>query len=186
VKRAFDFLMSLSLLVVLAIPMLVIAMAIKLTSPGPALYWSNRVGRDKVLFRMPKFRTMKTDIPDVATHLLDNPGLHVTLIGRLLRRTSIDELPQSVSILRGQMSFVGPRAALFNQTDLVELRTQRGIHRITPGLMGWAETHGRDGVPIPVKVDFDECYMRDRSFWLDMKIIIRTILKVVTGEDVAH
>ena len=185
-KRTFDFLLSLTLLVGLAIPMLVIVVAIKLTSPGPACHWSKRVGRNNVLFSMPKFRTMKTDTPAVATHLLDNPDLHLTPIGRLLRRTSIDEFPQLVSILRGQMSFVGPRAALFNQTDLVELRTQKGIHRITPGLTGWAQTHGRDEVPISIKVDLDEYYVRNRSFWLDIKIIVRTVLKVVTSEGVAH
>ena len=185
-KRTFDFLLSLALLVALAIPMLVIVLAIKLTSPGPALHWSKRVGRNNVLFGMPKFRTMKTNTPAVATHLLDDPDRHLTPIGRLLRRMSIDELPQLVSILRGQMSFVGPRAALFNQADLVQLRTQKGIHRITPGLTGWAQTHGRDEVPIPIKVDLDEYYLLNRSFWLDIKIIIRTVLKVVTSEGVAH
>ena len=186
VKRAFDIVLSVGLLIGLAIPMLVIAVAVRLSSPGPAWYWSNRVGRDNVLFGMPKFRTMRTDAPTVATHLLDNPGRHLTPIGRFLRRTSIDELPQLVSILRGQMSFVGPRAALFNQDDLVELRTQKGIHRITPGLTGWAQINGRDELPIPVKVEFDEYYVRNRSLWLDIKVIVRTLLKVTTSEGVAH
>lgn len=185
-KRTFDVLMSLSLLVVLAIPMLVIALAIRLTSRGPALYWSNRVGRDNVLFEMPKFRTMRTDTPAVATHLLGSPERYLTPIGRVLRRASIDEFPQLVSILRGHMSFVGPRAALFNQHDLIELRTQKGIHRVTPGLTGWAQIHGRDEVPIPVKVQLDEYYLRNRSLWLDLNIITKTVLKVVTGEGVTH
>jgi O-antigen biosynthesis protein WbqP len=186
VKRAFDFLMALVLIAGLALPMLVISVAIKLTSSGPALYWSRRVGRDNVLFAMPKFRTMKTDTPAVATHLLQNAEVHLTPIGGFLRRTSLDELPQLVSILRGQMSFVGPRAALFNQSDLVELRTQRGIHRIMPGLTGWAQTHGRDELSIPVKVDFDEYYLQNRSLWLDLRIIILTVLQVVRSDGVAH
>ena len=186
VKRAFDILLSVSLLIGLAIPMLVIAVAVRLSSPGPAWYWSDRVGRDNVLFGMPKFRTMTADAPTVATHLLGNPDRHLTPIGRLLRRTSIDELPQLVSILRGQMSFVGPRAALYNQADLVELRTQKGIHRITPGLTGWAQINGRDELPIPVKVEFDEYYVRNRSLWLDIKIIVRTLLTVITSEGIAH
>jgi len=186
VKRTFDILMSVGLLVGLAIPMLVIAIAVKLTSPGPAWYWSDRVGRNNVLFGMPKFRTMRADTPAVATHLLGDPERHLTSIGGFLRRTSIDELPQLVSILRGQMSFVGPRAALFNQADLVELRTQKDIHRITPGLTGWAQVNGRDELPIPVKVEFDEYYVRNRSFWLDLKIIVRTLSKVVTSDGVAH
>ena len=185
-KRTFDVLMSVGLLVGLAIPMLVIAVAVKLSSPGPAWYWSDRVGRDNVLFGMPKFRTMRADTPTVATHLLGDPDLHLTPIGRFLRRTSIDELPQLVSILRGHMSFVGPRAALFNQADLVELRTQKGIHRITPGLTGWAQINGRDELAMPAKVEFDEYYVRNRSLWLDIKIIIRTLRKVVTSEGIAH
>ena len=166
--------------------MVVIAVAVKLTSTGPALYWSDRVGRDNVLFGMPKFRTMRADTPAVATHLLGNPDRHLTPIGWFLRRASLDELPQLVSILRGQMSFVGPRAALFNQADLVELRTEKGIHRITPGLTGWAQINGRDELPIPVKVEFDEYYVRNRSLWLDLKIIVRTLLTVITSEGVAH
>jgi O-antigen biosynthesis protein WbqP len=174
VKRAFDFLLSLTLLIGLTIPMLMIAMAIKLTSSGPALYWSNRVGQQNALFRMPKFRTMR------------DPSRHLTPIGGFLRRMSLDEIPQLWSILRGHMSFVGPRAALFNQADLIELRTQKGIHRIVPGLTGWAQINGRDLISIPVKVDCDEFYLKNQSFWLDMKIILRTLLKVLMSDSVAH
>ena len=183
-KRTLDFVLALMLLIVLAIPMLVIVVAIKLTSRGPALHWSKRVGRNNEIFSMPKFRTMKLGTPAVATHLLDSPKHHLTPIGGLLRRMSIDEVPQLVGILRGQMSFVGPRAALFNQADLIELRTQRGIHRMTPGITGWAQIHGRDEISIPVKVDFDEYYMRNQSFMLDVVIMIRTIWKVLTREGV--
>jgi len=186
VKRVFDALLALGLLAALAIPMLAITLAIKLTSPGPVLFWSNRVGRNNVLFSMPKFRTMKIDTPVVATHLLAGADHHVTSIGSLLRRLSLDELPQLVSILRGQMSFIGPRAALFNQADLIELRTAKGIHLLTPGLTGWAQTHGRDTISIPVKVELDEYYLRNRSFRLDVEIIGQTILKVVVGEGVTH
>ncbi|MDA0312264.1 MAG: sugar transferase [Gemmatimonadetes bacterium] len=185
-KRAFDFLLSLTLLIGLTIPMLMIAMAIKLTSSGPALYWSNRVGQENALFRMPKFRTMRIDTPAVATHLLKDPSRHLTPIGGFLRRMSLDEIPQLWSILRGHMSFVGPRAALFNQADLIELRTQKGIHRIVPGLTGWAQINGRDLISIPVKVDCDEFYLKNQSFWLDMKIILRTLLKVLMSDSVAH
>jgi len=186
VKRVFDALLALGLLSVLAIPMVAIALAIKFTSPGPVLFWSNRVGRNNVLFSMPKFRTMKIGAPLVATHLLAGVDRHVTSIGSLLRRLSLDELPQLMSILRGQMSFIGPRAALFNQADLIELRTAKGIHRLTPGLTGWAQTHGRDQISIPVKVELDEYYLRNRSLRLDVEILGRTILKVVVGEGVTH
>ena len=185
-KRAFDFFVAAILLVLLAIPMLVTVVIIKVTSKGPALYWSNRVGRGNVLFPMPKFRTMKVDTPAVATHLLGDPDRHLTSVGRFLRRTSIDELPQLLSILRGDMSLVGPRAALFNQADLVELRTRRGIHKITPGLTGWAQVNGRDEVSIPEEVELDEFYMHNRSLWLDCRILVRTGLRVVRGDGVAH
>jgi O-antigen biosynthesis protein WbqP len=185
-KRVFDCTLSLCSLFVLAIPMLVVAVSIKLTSPGPALYWSNRVGKDNNIFKMPKFRTMHIDAPAVATHLLGNPDKYVTKIGRLLRKSSLDELPQLISIARGDMSFVGPRPALFNQDDLVELRTQKGIHRLTPGLTGWAQINGRDELPITVKVEFDHYYLLHQSFGLDMKIILQTALKVVLREGVTH
>lgn len=185
-KRMFDVSASLCLIILLLIPMLVIALAVKLTSRGPVLYWSDRVGKDNRLFKMPKFRTMRTDTPPVATHLLQDPDRYVTRIGGILRTTSLDELPQLLSILGGDMSFVGPRPALFNQDDLVELRTSKGVHRLVPGLTGWAQVNGRDELPIPVKVDFDQYYLLHRSFALDMKIILRTFLKVAFREGVTH
>ena len=185
-KLIFDFTLSVCALFMLAIPMLLIAAGVKLTSTGPVLYWSNRVGKDNKIFRMPKFRTMRTDTPAVATHLLGDPDKYVTGIGRILRKTSLDELPQLISIVKGDMSFVGPRPALFNQDDLVELRTRKGIHRLTPGLTGWAQINGRDELPIPVKVDFDEYYLKNSSFLLDLKIIAQTALKVVRKEGVTH
>jgi O-antigen biosynthesis protein WbqP len=166
--------------------MLLITVCIKFTSTGPVLYWSNRVGKDNVIFKMPKFRTMRTDTPAVATHLLGDPDKYVTGIGKILRKTSLDELPQLISILKGDMSFVGPRPALFNQDDLIELRTSKGIHRLTPGLTGWAQINGRDELPIPVKVEFDHFYLLHQSFSLDLKIILQTALKVVRREGVTH
>jgi O-antigen biosynthesis protein WbqP len=185
-KRIFDSLAALAALLVLAMPMLAIAVAIKLTSTGPVLYWSDRVGRNNRIFRMPKFRTMRTDTPAVATHLLGDPDRYVTSIGKLLRKTSLDELPQLISIIKGDMSFVGPRPALFNQDDLIELRTSKGIHRLTPGLTGWAQINGRDELPIPVKVEFDQYYLLNRSMLLDLKIIGRTALKVILRDGVSH
>ncbi len=185
-KKLFDFSLSLCALILLAIPMLVIAASIKRTSKGPALYWSNRVGKNNHIFKMPKFRTMRTDTPALATHLLEEPDKYVTRIGRLLRKTSLDELPQLLSILKGDMSFVGPRPALYNQDDLIELRTRQGIHRLMPGLTGWAQINGRDELPILVKVDFDHYYLLNRSFLLDMKIILQTVFKVLLREGVNH
>ena len=185
-KRFFDFIMALCALFVLAMPMLVIAVIIKLTSPGPIFYWSDRVGRDNCIFKMPKFRSMRTDTPAVATHLLGDPDAYLTPIGKFVRKTSVDEFPQFLSILAGQMSFVGPRPALFNQDDLIELRTQKGIHVLTPGLTGWAQINGRDDLPIPVKVDFDEYYLLNKSFLLDIRIIVSTFLKVILRDGVTH
>jgi len=185
-KRMFDIFVSFCMAVLLLFPLLLIALSIKLTSKGPALYWSERVGKDNRIFKMPKFRTMRTDTPAVATHLLEDPDRYVTRIGRILRTTSLDELPQLFSILRGDMSFVGPRPALFNQEDLIALRTSKGIHRLPPGLTGWAQVNGRDELPIPVKVDFDHYYLLHQSFALDMKIILRTFLKVAFREGVTH
>lgn len=185
-KRLFDFLLSLMLITVLAGPLLFIALLVKLTSAGSVLYWSDRVGKHNVTFSMPKFRTMKTDTPAVATHLLTDPDRFLTPIGGFLRKTSLDELPQLFSILKGDMSFVGPRPALFNQDDLVELRTRKGIHVLTPGLTGWAQINGRDELPIPVKVSYDEYYLHHRSFPLDIKIILMTFVKVLRKEGVAH
>ena len=185
-KRIFDCVLSLLLLAIFLVPMLAVALLVKLTSAGPVLYWSNRVGRNNVIFGMPKFRTMLVHTPAVATHLLTNPDLFLTPVGKFLRKSSLDELPQLLSILRGDMSFVGPRPALFNQSDLIELRTQKGIHLLTPGLTGWAQINGRDELPIPVKVEFDEQYLKNRSFFLDLRIIFRTAFKVAIREGVVH
>lgn len=173
-------------MVFLLIPMLFTALAVELTSRGPILYWSNRVGKNNVIFRMPKFRTMRTDTPAVATHLLGNPDQWLTPIGKFLRKSSLDELPQLISILTGDMSIVGPRPALFNQDDLIALRTEKGVHQLTPGLTGWAQINGRDELPIPVKVKFDEWYLQNRSFFLDVKIIVQTFVKVLRKEGVTH
>lgn len=186
IKRCFDLVAALLALLLLGIPMLIVALLVRLTSPGPILYWSDRVGRDNTLFRMPKFRTMRIDTPPLAKHLLTNPEHWLTPIGKFLRKSSIDELPQLWSILVGNMSIVGPRPALFNQDDLVALRTAQGIHRLTPGLTGWAQIHGRDELPIPVKVDYDLYYLQHRSFLLDMKIVFLTFVKVVRCEGVDH
>ena len=185
-KRFFDITCSLLALMVLAIPMLIVALLVKLTSKGPVLYWSDRVGRNNMIFRMPKFRTMRTDTPAVATHLLDEPDRWLTPIGAFLRKTSLDELPQLFSILTGDMSIVGPRPALFNQADLIALRTEKGIHRLPPGLTGWAQINGRDELPIPVKVEFDGFYLNNRSFLMDLRIIFRTFVKVLKSEGVKH
>ena len=185
-KRLFDHLSALFLLMVLGFPMLIIAVLVKLTSHGSVLYWSDRVGKHNAIFRMPKFRTMKIDTPAVATHLLDDPDQYLTPIGKFLRKSSLDELPQLISIVKGDMSFVGPRPALFNQDDLVTLRTQKGVHVLTPGLTGWAQINGRDELPIPVKVGFDEYYLTHRSFLFDLKILLLTFFKVLRKEGVAH
>ncbi|MFZ4802440.1 MAG: sugar transferase [Chlorobium sp.] len=157
-KRLFDFCISLIALIALSVPMAVVALCVKLTSKGPVLYWSNRVGNDNVIFRMPKFRTMLVDTPSVATHLMPDPDRFCTPIGKLLRRTSVDELPQLWTILKGDMAIVGPRPALFNQDDLIALRTEKGVHLLTPGLTGLAQINGRDELPLPVKVEYDEYY----------------------------
>jgi len=182
----FDFTMALILLLALSIPALLIALLVKATSRGPVFYWSDRVGKDNTIFKMPKFRTMRTNTPAVATHLLDNPNQFLTAIGGFLRKSSLDELPQLLCILQGDMSFVGPRPALFNQNDLVELRTKKGIHILTPGLTGWAQINGRDELPIPIKVSFDEYYLQHQSFLFDMKILIMTIFKVARSEGIRH
>lgn len=185
-KRAFDLALALAVATLLALPMLLIAIAVRLTSAGPALYWSDRIGRGNRVFRMPKFRTMRVETPALATHLLTNPGDYLTPIGGFLRRTSLDELPQLWSILRGDMSFVGPRPALFNQDDLIELRTKQGVHELVPGLTGWAQVNGRDDLSIPDKVALDAHYLRHRSMAMDLAIIARTALSAVTGEGVRH
>jgi len=163
-----------------------IAVLVRLTSKGSALYWSDRVGVGNGIFKMPKFRTMRIDTPALATHLLSNPDEYLTPIGPFLRKSSLDELPQLWSVLKGDMSFVGPRPALFNQDDLIALRTERGVHRLIPGITGWAQINGRDDIPIPKKVEFDEYYLLHRSFLLDIKIILLTVFKVVRREGVVH
>lgn len=185
-KRAFDLLVGFAVLLLLAVPSLLLVMAIKLTSRGPVLYWSERVGQCNVLFRMPKFRSMRVGAPIVATHLLADPDGWLTPIGSFLRRTSLDELPQLLNILSGNMSFVGPRPALFNQHDLIGARTDAGVHLLMPGLTGWAQVNGRDEISIPVKVAFDAYYLQHQSFMFDIKILWLTTLKVVVQEGVSH
>jgi O-antigen biosynthesis protein WbqP len=185
-KRWFDLLLAVLAAAVLALPLLWVALAVRLTSPGPALYWSDRVGRDNRIFKMPKFRSMRIDTPAVATHLLQNPEQWLTPIGSFLRKSSLDELPQLWSILKGDMSFVGPRPALYNQDDLIALRTSRGVHVLLPGLTGWAQINGRDELPIPQKVALDEQYLQQQSLWLDVKIIAMTALKVIKKDGVMH
>jgi len=186
VKRPFDLLIALFIAMVLLIPMMLIAVLVRLTSKGPALYWSDRVGRGNKIFRMPKFRSMRIDTPAVATHLLSDPDAFLSPIGGFLRRSSLDELPQLWSILKGDMSFVGPRPALFNQDDLIALRSEQGVDRLTPGLTGWAQINGRDELPIPEKVALDVEYMRRQSFWFDLYILWMTFLKVIRRDGVSH
>lgn len=186
VKRLFDLLLAVAASVVLAIPVLLVAVAVRLTSAGPALYWSDRVGRHNKLFKMPKFRSMRVGTPAVATHLLADPKSHLTLIGSFLRKSSLDELPQLWSILKGDMSFVGPRPALFNQKDLMDLRTAQGVHVLVPGLTGWAQVNGRDELPIPQKVALDAEYLVRMGIWFDIQILWMTFLKVVRRDGVSH
>jgi O-antigen biosynthesis protein WbqP len=168
------------------VPIMLVALAVRLTSKGSALYWSDRVGRNNQLFKMPKFRSMRVDTPALATHLLNRPELYLTPIGGFLRKSSLDELPQLWSIIRGDMSIVGPRPALFNQADLIALRTQAGVHTLVPGLTGWAQVNGRDELPIPEKVAFDVQYLQYQSLWFDLKIMGLTALKVIRREGVTH
>ena len=185
-KRIFDLTIAGFLLCFLSVPIFIVGLIVKLTSEGPVLYWSDRVGINNSIFRMPKFRTMRIDTPDVATHLMKNPDIYLTPTGPFLRKFSLDELPQLYSILKGDISFVGPRPALYNQDDLVELRTEKGVHQLIPGITGWAQVNGRDELPIPVKVEFDEYYLKNRSFLLDLKILLMTFIKVVRREGVTH
>ena len=185
-KRLFDLLLAACALLILVVPCAVLACLVKLTSAGPILYWSDRVGRHNAIFKMPKFRSMRAGTPAVATHLLANPETYLTPIGSFLRRTSLDELPQLWSIIKGDMSFVGPRPALYNQRDLIELRTQHGVHELLPGLTGWAQVNGRDELPIPQKVTLDAEYLRRHSLWFDIKILFLPAMKVIMGSDVAH
>lgn len=185
-KRLFDLFLVLTAGVVLILPIMIVAAAVRLTSPGPALYWSDRVGRHNRIFRMPKFRSMRIGTPAVATHLLQDPDAWLTQIGAFLRKTSLDELPQLWSILAGDMSFVGPRPALFNQDNLVALRTEHGVHELVPGLTGWAQVNGRDELPIPDKVALDVEYLRRHSFLFDLRILWLTVVKVIRRDGVSH
>jgi len=185
-KQIFDLVLAVLAGTALLVPALLVAVLVRLTSKGPVLYWSARVGRDNVIFQMPKFRSMQIGTPALATHLLSDPLSYLTPIGSFLRQSSLDELPQLWSIIKGDMSFVGPRPALFNQHDLIELRTQQGVHELLPGLTGWAQVNGRDELPIPQKVALDVVYLRQRSFWLDLKIIGLTVWKVLGSDNVAH
>jgi O-antigen biosynthesis protein WbqP len=185
-KRLLDICLGCLASLVLFVPLLLVAMAVRLTSKGPALYWSDRVGRNNVIFKMPKFRSMRVGTPAVATHLLADARSHLTPIGSFLRKSSLDELPQLWSILAGDMSFVGPRPALFNQQDLIALRTEQGVHALMPGLTGWAQVNGRDELPIPQKVALDCEYLTRRGFLFDMKILWMTFLQVIQRDGVSH
>lgn len=185
-KRLFDVFLALVVSALLLIPAVVIGLIVLVTSPGPMLYWSDRVGRHNHLFTMPKFRSMRVDAPAVATHLLADPAAYVTPVGSFLRKASLDELPQLWSILVGDMSFVGPRPALFNQEDLIALRTQQGVHELVPGLTGWAQVNGRDELPIPEKVKLDAEYLRRQSFLFDLRILWLTFVQVLRRDGVSH
>ncbi len=184
--RTFELLLALFTLVLLAVPMLVVALAVRMTSLGPALYWSQRIGSDNTSFAMPKFRTMRRGTPAVATHLLEDAKASLTPVGAFLRKTSLDELPQLWSVLRGDMALVGPRPALFNQDDLVALRTAAGVHRLRPGVTGWAQVMGRDSLTIPEKVELDREYLQKRSLGFDIRIIARTAAKLLGDSSVSH
>jgi len=185
-KRVFDLVVGLITLLFALIPMLLIALSIRTTSKGAVLYWSDRIGQVNKIFRMPKFRTMQVETPVVATHLMANPDKYLSSFGGFLRRSSLDELPQLFSILKGDMSFVGPRPALFNQDDLIALRTEKGVEKLVPGLTGWAQVNGRDELPIPEKVALDMEYMERQSFWFDLRILWLTFLKVLGQDGITH
>ena len=185
-KRMFDLFLAMVAALILAVPVLLVALTVSLTSPGPVLYWSDRVGRHNKIFKMPKFRSMRVGTPTVATHLLADPTTYLTPIGSFLRKSSLDELPQLWSILTGDMRFVGPRPALFNQDDLIELRTRFGVHELVPGLTGWAQINGRDELPIPDKVKLDVEYLQQQSLWFDIRILWLTFVKVIRRDGVAH
>lgn len=185
-KRMFDLVLVALAGIFLLIPVFLIAVFVRLTSKGPVLYWSDRVGRRNTIFKMPKFRSMQMGTPAVATHMLREPDRYLTPIGSFLRKSSLDELPQLWSIIKGDMSFVGPRPALFNQHDLIALRTQYGVHKLVPGLTGWAQINGRDELPIPQKVELDAEYLRRQSFWFDLKIIFLTVMRVLKQDSVTH
>jgi O-antigen biosynthesis protein WbqP len=185
-KRVFDICLGCLAALILFVPVLLVALAVRLSSKGPALYWSDRVGRNNVIFKMPKFRSMRVGTPAMATHLLADAASHLTPIGSFLRKSSLDELPQLWSILVGDMSFVGPRPALFNQQDLIALRTEQGVHTLVPGLTGWAQVNGRDELPIPEKVKLDVAYLQRQSLWFDIRILWLTLVKVLKRDGVSH
>jgi O-antigen biosynthesis protein WbqP len=185
-KRTFDLVLAVFAGFILILPCTVVAILVRITSAGPVLYWSDRVGRDNHIFKMPKFRSMRVGTPAVATHLLSDPDRYLTPIGIFLRKSSLDELPQLWSILKGDMSFVGPRPALYNQADLIELRTQSGVHALVPGLTGWAQINGRDELPIPQKVALDIEYLQQKSIGLDIRILFLTAIKVIMRSGVTH
>jgi O-antigen biosynthesis protein WbqP len=185
-KRVFDIFLGFLAALIFFVPALLVAIVVRLTSKGPALYWSDRVGQNNLIFKMPKFRSMRVGTPAMATHLLEDAASYLTPIGSFLRKSSLDELPQLWSILAGDMSFVGPRPALFNQQDLIALRTEQGVHTLVPGLTGWAQVNGRDELPIPQKVALDLEYLHRKGFWFDIKILWLTVLKVVKRDGVSH
>jgi O-antigen biosynthesis protein WbqP len=185
-KRIFDILLGCLAAMILLVPVWLVGMAVRITSKGPALYWSDRIGQNNVIFKMPKFRSMQVGTPAVATHLLGNPNSYLTPIGSFLRTSSLDELPQLWSVLAGDMSFVGPRPALFNQQDLIELRTKYGVHLLLPGITGWAQVNGRDELPNVDKVALDVFYLKNQSLRLDIKILWMTLIKVIRREGVSH
>ena len=185
-KRSFDLFISIILIIILLIPMIIVAIAVRISSEGPVIYWSDRVGKDNKIFKMPKFRTMLVGTPALASHLLKNPHLKLSPIGRFLRHSSLDEMPQLFSVLKGEMSFVGPRPALYNQDELIALRNENSIYQLTPGITGWAQVNGRDELTISAKVNFDLEYLNHQSFWFDLKILFLTLLRVFNREGVSH
>jgi O-antigen biosynthesis protein WbqP len=185
-KRVFDLLLSMIVIFFLGLPMLVIALLVRLTSQGPSLHWSKRIGLNNQFFLMPKFRSMKINTPQLATHLMTNSQSFLTPIGSFIRKTSLDELPQIISVIKGDMSFVGPRPALFNQDDLIKLRAEKNVHTLKPGITGWAQINGRDELPIPIKVEFDQYYLKNKSLILDLKIIFLTAYKVFKSDGISH
>lgn len=185
-KRTLDLLLAFSAAIFLALPIAIVTIAVRVTSTGPILYWSDRVGKHNCIFKMPKFRSMRVDTPPLATHLLADPAVYLTPIGSFLRKSSLDELPQLWSIIKGDMSFVGPRPALFNQDDLIALRTEHRVHELVPGLTGWAQINGRDELPIPEKVKLDREYLLRQSFWFDIEILWLTLIKVMRRDGVSH
>ena len=186
IKRIFDLTLGMLLLMILVSPMLVIGVLVLLTSNGPSIYWSDRVGKENLIFKMPKFRSMLIETPDVASHLLVNPDRYLTSIGGFLRSSSLDELPQLFSILKGDMSFVGPRPALFNQEDLIALRVDKGVSQLLPGITGWAQINGRDHLSIKDKVRLDEEYLYRKSFWFDLSILYKTVKRVIGSKGISH